>query len=108
MARLVSAGLIITLSAMSGAAVAADRSATLRSASTATVPSADFHIVVDEEGRRPAQGARIIAGTEVMPNATLGFGFFGHKSAGALAPVTERELAMPKQRKAAVGLSLRF
>jgi hypothetical protein len=45
----------------------------------------------------------------VAPNAHLGFGMFGLKSEKALLqPATGREIDMRKQRRAAVGISLKF
>ena len=50
-----------------------------------------------------------IGRTEVAPNAHVGFGLFGMKSERTyLQPVTGREIDAPKQRRAAVGFSLRF
>jgi hypothetical protein len=44
-----------------------------------------------------------------MPNGVIGFGLFGQRSAGpGGSPVTARDWALPKQRKAAVGFSLKF
>src|SRR5687768_2802780 len=46
---------------------------------------------------------------EIAPNADFGFGIFGLKSEKSyLQPVTGREIDIPKQRRAAVGLSLKF
>jgi hypothetical protein len=46
---------------------------------------------------------------EIAPNAHLGFGMFGLKSEKALLqPATGREIDMRKQRRAAVGISLKF
>lgn len=57
----------------------------------------------------PQAGSRIIAGTELSPNAMIGFGIFGEKpERAAHAPATSRDLRLPKSRKAAVGFSLRF
>ena len=50
-----------------------------------------------------------IGRAEVAPNAHVGFGMFGMKSDRTyLQPVTGREIDAPKQRRAAVGFSLRF
>jgi len=47
--------------------------------------------------------------TEVAPNALVGFGMFGLTSdKNHLRPVTGREIDARKQRRAAVGLSLKF
>lgn len=46
---------------------------------------------------------------EIAPNARLGFGIFGLKSERSRqAPVTVREIDIPKTRRAGVGLSIRF
>jgi len=56
-----------------------------------------------------AFGSHIVAGRQVMANAVVGFGLFGLKAEkGPLAPATARDLALPKPRKAAIGVSLRF
>lgn len=50
-----------------------------------------------------------IGRAQVAPNAHVGFGIFGMKSERThLQPVTGREIDAPKQRRAAVGFSLRF
>ena len=47
--------------------------------------------------------------TEIAPNAHFGFGMFGLKSEKTyLQPVTGREIDTRKQRRAAVGFSLKF
>lgn len=47
--------------------------------------------------------------TEIAPNAHFGFGIFGMKSEKSfLQRVTGREIDAPKQRRAAVGFSLKF
>ena len=54
-------------------------------------------------------GSRIFAGTALLPNTMFGLGLFGERVSGEpLAPVTGREIDLPKRRKAAVGFSLRF
>lgn len=54
-------------------------------------------------------GTRIFAGTALLPNTVFGLGLFGERARKEpLAPVTAREISLPKQRKAAVGFSLRF
>lgn len=54
-------------------------------------------------------GTRIFAGTALLPNTVFGLGLFGERAnREPLAPVTAREINLPKQRKAAVGFSLRF
>ena len=62
-------------------------------------PPADFRFVADERFGR----------TEIAPNAHIGFGMFGLKPEKShLRPVTGREINIPKQRRAAVGFSLKF
>lgn len=62
-------------------------------------PSADYDL---------AAGGRMGL-AEIAPNAHFGFGMFGLKSERShLKPVTVREINAPKQRRAAVGFSLKF
>ena len=56
-----------------------------------------------------SKGSMIIAGTEVTSNAVVGFGIFGEKSDPPQhARSTNRDYSLPKTRKAAVGVALRF
>lgn len=67
--------------------------------------------LVASPDRRSTQpgSAKIIAGTEIMPNVRFGLGFFGIKAERSrVAPVTVREITEPKTRKAGLGLSLKF
>lgn len=86
-------------------------SALAQTASVGARPEPRFHVpndIANPSDQRFA-GSRIIAGEEVMPNAVIGFGFFGEKAErGAHSRATARDLALPKTRKAAVGFSLRF
>jgi hypothetical protein len=77
-------------------------------------PSADhgegrsFHLPRHSDHQRFSTDDRI-GRTEVAPNAHFGFGMFGTKTErGSLQPVTAREIDAPKQRRAAVGFSLKF
>ena len=55
------------------------------------------------------KGSRIIAGTEVMANTSVGFGMFGEKAERPdHARSTNRDYSVPKSRKAAFGVALRF
>jgi hypothetical protein len=55
------------------------------------------------------KGSRIIAGTEVMANTSIGFGLFGEKAERPdHARSINRDYSVPKTRKAAVGVTLRF
>ena len=63
--------------------------------------------------RAPAQlgHARVerIGRAELAPNLHFGFGMFGLKSEKSpMRPATVREIDAPKQRRAAVGFSLKF
>lgn len=50
-----------------------------------------------------------IGRTEIAPNIQFGFGMFGLKPEKThLQPVTGREINAPKQRRVAVGFSLKF
>ena len=56
-----------------------------------------------------SKGSRIIAGTEVMANTSIGFGMFGEKAERPdHARSINRDYAIPKTRKAAFGVALRF
>lgn len=47
--------------------------------------------------------------TEISPNTRFGLGMFGLKSEKApLRPATVREIETPKQRRTAVGFSVKF
>lgn len=79
-------------------------------ASTEQAPAFDFSLPDDPDGKAPGnRGSNIVAGTEVSPNGMVGFGIFGEKS-GELAqpPVTNRDYTLGRQRKPAVGFSLKF
>ena len=70
-----------------------------------------FDIVDDaaDSDGSSSKGSRIIAGTEVMANTAIGFGMFGEKSERPdHARSTNRDYSMPKSRKAAFGVALRF
>ncbi len=62
-------------------------------------PSSEFSDATEERFGR----------AKIAPNAHIGIGMFGLKpEKSALRPVTVREIDAPKQRRAAVGFSLRF
>ncbi len=70
-----------------------------------------FDIVDDpaDTGSSGSKGSRIIAGTEVMANTSIGFGMFGEKTDPPdHARSTNRDYSVPKSRKAAFGVALRF
>lgn len=55
------------------------------------------------------KGSRIIAGTEVMANTSIGFGLFGEKAERPEhAKSINRDYSVPKSRKAAIGVAVRF
>ena len=109
MARLVAVALAVSFSLISGAAAAADPPSPWRGAQESR-PISKFAITNDADpvGSRSSE-SRIIAGTELFPNAMLGFGMFGQKAEKSPhASSTARELAIPKSRRAAVGFSFKF
>jgi len=56
-----------------------------------------------------AKGSRIIAGTEVLANTSIGFGMFGQKADKPdHTRSINRDYSIPKSRKAAFGVALRF
>ena len=74
-------------------------------------PERNFDIVDDgsETSGSSSKGSRIIAGTEVMANTSIGFGMFGEKAAPQdHARAINRDYSVPKSRKAAFGVALRF
>lgn len=53
--------------------------------------------------------SRVVAGTEVLPNGMFGVGMFGEEMEESVhSPATVWEFSLPKQRKPAVGFSLKF
>lgn len=110
MARLVAVALAVSFSLISGAAVAADRSPSPWRGAQENRPISKFAITseTDLAGSRSSESP-IIAGKELFPNTTIGFGMFGQKAEKSPhTSSTARELAIPKSRRAAVGLSLKF
>ncbi|HEU4956910.1 MAG TPA: hypothetical protein VFT40_04715 [Sphingomicrobium sp.] len=74
-------------------------------------PERSFDIADDaaDPDGSSSNGSRIIAGTEVMANTAIGFGIFGEKAERPdHARSTNRDYSMPKTRKAAFGVALRF
>src|SRR5688572_22774479 len=71
----------------------------------------NFDIVDDalDAGSLGTKGSRIIAGTEVMANTSIGFGLFGEKAERQdHAKSINRDYSVPKPRKAGLGDALRF
>ena len=110
MARLVAVALAISFSSVPGVASAADKAANPWNGTEETRPAPSFEIPNETDLVGPGTNvSRIIAGTEVLPNTTVGFGMFGQKAEKSPhASSTVRELAIPKSRRAAVGLSFKF
>ena len=110
MARLVAAALAVSLSSVSGVAHAADRPSSAWNGTEQPRPAPSFDIPNEPDLIGSSTNvSRIIAGTEVLPNTTVGFGMFGQKvEKSPHASSTVRELAIPKSRRAAVGLSFKF
>ena len=74
-------------------------------------PERSFDILDDDSDTNgsSSKGSRIIAGTEVMANTSIGFGIFGEKADPPdHARSINRDYSIPKSRKAAVGVALRF
>lgn len=72
--------------------------------------SPSFHIADDPASPdTSAKGSVIVAGKELIPNTTVGFGMFGERAERPdHARSTSRDYSLPKTRKAAVGVALRF
>ena len=74
-------------------------------------PERSFDIVDEDPDTNGSgsKGSRIIAGTEVMANTSIGFGVFGEKANPPdHAKSIYRDYSVPKSRKAAFGVALRF
>jgi hypothetical protein len=75
--------------------------------SSSSEPLRTFHLPQPAADRFAREDR--IGRTQIAPNTHFGFGMFGLKSEKSpLRPVTGREIDAPKQRRAAVGFSLRF
>jgi hypothetical protein len=74
-------------------------------------PERSFDIVddpadIDGSG---SKGSRIIAGTELLANTSIGFGVFGQKADRPdHTRAIYRDYSIPKSRKAAIGVAFRF
>lgn len=114
MARFVTIALASALfAAPVQAQVANDRAPSPWQVSDQSKPETErsFDIVDDASdlGGSYGKGSRIIAGTEILANTAIGFGMFGEKSERPdHARSTNRDYSMPKTRKAAFGVALRF
>lgn len=73
------------------------------------MPEFDLSTGLGEQPSSHRPGSRIVAGTELMPNLTMGVGAFGER--GVQSPHTRstaKNWSSPRQPKAAVGFSLKF
>lgn len=72
-------------------------------------PGLEFIDELAVPGPPGGKGSRIIAGTEVLANTAIGFGMFGEKAERPdHARSINRDYSVPKTRKAAFGVALRF
>ena len=74
-------------------------------------PEPSFDIVDDttDTDGSSSKGSRIIAGAELLANTTIGFGLFGEKADRPdHTRSINRDYSIPKSRKAAVGVAVRF
>jgi hypothetical protein len=112
MARFVSIALAsVLITAPVQAQVAKDRVSSPYQVSEEQQPERSFDIVDEatDTGGSSSKGSRIIAGTEVMANTMVGFGLFGEKADPPdHARSINRDYSIPKSRKAAIGVALRF
>ena len=111
MARLIATLLVLTLVPLAAGAQAAEPSGTLLRADEKPRPARSFDIVdqTSDGNAAKAWGSRIFAGRQLMPNGVIGVGMFGPKAEkGPHSAATARDLSVRKQRKAAVGFSLKF
>ena len=110
MARLIATIFVLTLSPIAAGAHAAEPSSNPWRTDVKVQSSRNFDIP-DESSKGAGRSweSRIFAGRELMPNGVLGVGMFGQKAEkGPLSAATARDYSLRKQRKAAVGFSLKF
>lgn len=101
----------VLLTAPVQAQVAKDRTPSPYQVSEEQDQERSFDIVDDapEPDGSTGKGSRIIAGTEVMANTMVGFGMFGEKADRPdHTRSINRDYSLPKTRKAAFGVALRF
>ena len=112
MARFVPSALASVLLAAPGQAQVAMNHAPSPFQVTVEEPAKPSFDIVDDAADSDgssSKGSRIIAGTEVLANTSIGFGMFGEKSDPPdHARSTNRDYSVPKTRKAAFGVALRF
>lgn len=111
MARLVATIFVLTFSSIASGAIAAEPPSGPWHPDTKFQSSHSFQVPEVAAGGIAGKGweSRIFAGRQLMPNGVIGIGMFGQKmEKGPHSPSTARDLSMPKQRKAAVGFSLKF
>jgi hypothetical protein len=94
------------------AQVAKDRAPTPWQVPAEEVASGRSFDIVDDPAApngSGSKGSRILAGTEVLVNTSIGFGIFGEKADPPdHARSINRDYSVPKSRKAGVGVALRF
>lgn len=101
----------VLLAAPAQAQVVKDRAPTAWQVPEEIAAERSFDIVDDASDTRSSgsKGSRIIAGTEVMANTSIGFGLFGEKAERPdHAKSINRDYSVPKSRKAAIGVAVRF
>ena len=111
MARLVATTLLLTFPSLAAGTQAAEPSRGPWHTDEKIRTSRNFQIDEHESQVDSGKGggSRIFAGRHLMPNGVVGIGMFGQKAdKGPHSAATDRDLSLPKQRKAAVGFSLRF
>ena len=110
MVRLVLVAFAMAILSVSGIAQAADTPRNPWQGPKEPRPAPSFDIPDElETTASTTNGSRIFAGTEVIPNAIVGVGMFGEKAEKSpLPPAVQRDLAIPKSRKPAVGFSFKF
>lgn len=100
----------VLLAAPAQAQVVKDRAPIAWQVPEEVAPERSFDIVDDAaDTGSGVKGSRIIAGTEVMANTSIGFGLFGEKAERPdHAKSINRDYSVPKSRKAAIGVAVRF
>jgi len=111
MARLVLVALALSFSASGALAEAPNPPPSAWHVANEPMPPHSYDLMPIQMDERPAYDpeGRIVAGTEVLPNGTVGFGMFGERGKQSVhSRATVRDFTLPKARKPAVGFSLKF
>ena len=111
MARLVATIFVLTLSPIAVGAHAAEPVSSPTQTDQRAQSSRSFKLPepTPRFSGEDHSSSRIFAGRELMPNGVIGVGMFGPKAEkGPHSAATARDLSVRKQRKAAVGFSLKF